>query len=205
MTYFQCALYTSLWMHLSARSFLNKQQIVLPVSLFLHSRAQNESADMFHQNLSVRLWVWASRTPLWGPGAARPLISPPDPDSSRFLFALRVQDSLLQAQFKHCSVSLNLTKAHLLQPSPNPPGPWQPRICSCLLYPEECRETTLLCVTFENCYLSFHLFSNMPDLWTLRGVWRGIRSVVLRPSAPYRWHACTTNNMECDGRIMCNK
>ncbi len=64
---------------------------------------------------SIKTSVWASRTPLWGPGAARPLISPPSPDSSRFLFALSVQDSLLQAQLKHCSVSLNLTKAQLLQ------------------------------------------------------------------------------------------
>ncbi len=64
---------------------------------------------------SIKTSVWASRTPLWGPGAARTLISPPAPDSSRFLFALSVQDSLLQAQLKHCSVSLNLTKAQLLQ------------------------------------------------------------------------------------------
>ncbi len=99
-------------MHLSTRSFLNKQQIVLHVSPFLHSRAHNESADMFHQNLSVSEPDSSLR-----PRGRSDSNLTPSPRFLTVLFALSVQDSLLQAQLKHCSVSLNLTKAQLL------PGP----------------------------------------------------------------------------------
>lgn len=73
-----------------------------------------------------------------------------------------MRDSLLQAQLKHCPVSLDLTKDQLLQHSHTDSSRSVALIDLFLFgFLEERREMKFAWLTFENCYLSLIIQENV--------------------------------------------
>lgn len=99
-----------------------------------------------------------------------------------------MQDSLLQAQLKHCPVSLDLTKDQLLQHS-HTDSSRSVALKDLFLFGflEERREMTFPWLTFENCYLSLLLIQENVK-FIFEGVKKGMEHifVLLRCSASYR-------------------
>lgn len=85
-----------------------------------------------------------------------------------------MQDSLLQAQLKHCPVSLDLTKDQLLQHSHTDFSRSVSLIDLFLFgFLEERREMKFAWLTFENCYLSLLLIQE--SVGFVKFFFRGLR------------------------------